>query len=300
MTVVVFGGVVRAQTQPVARASITVDAQKVENRISPMFYGQFMEFMYEDIKGGLYAELLRDRSFEEPANAIGLPRDWERDPDDRNDDTALKFHWDDSLLYPPSRSLEGQTLEHSVRITITQSDGQRRGIHQSGVPVREGVEYHGYLWVRSPEFEGHVTAALERDQTGGETYAVQDMPIVKGEWRKYEFTLKPRQSDPLAKLALLFYGRGRVWVARTPTSIARSAGWCAARAAVCDVPGRGDAVAPILPSDCASASRHASGVARRDGLRCPAAKHRRMRSATVGGSVSRPGAFGGGRIGQMG
>jgi alpha-N-arabinofuranosidase len=53
---------------------------------------------------------------------------------------------------------------------------------------------------------------LEKDQTGGEVYAVQDMPIVKGEWRKYQFTLKPRRSDLLAKLTLLFYGRGRVWV----------------------------------------------------------------------------------------
>jgi len=208
-----FGGVARAQAQSAARASITIDAQKVENRISPTFYGQFMEFMYEDIKGGLYAELLRDRSFEEPANAIGLPRDWERYPDDRNDDTAIKFHWDDSLSYPPPpRSFDRQTIEHSLRITITENDGQRRGIYQSGISIREGVEYRGYLWVRSPEFEGHVTAALEKDQTGGEVYAVQDMPIVKGEWRKYEFTLKPRQSDPLAKLALLFYGRGRVWV----------------------------------------------------------------------------------------
>jgi alpha-L-arabinofuranosidase len=206
------GGVARAQTHPPTRASITIDAQKVENRISPMFYGQFMEFMYQDIKGGLYAELLRDRSFEEPANAIGLPRDWERDPDDRNDDTAMKFHWDDSLSYPPSKSFDGQTIEHSLRITITQNDGQRRGIYQSGIPIREGVDYRGYLWVRSPEFEGHAAAALERDQTGGESYAAQDIPIVKGEWRKYEFTLKPRESDPLAKLVLLFYGRGRVWV----------------------------------------------------------------------------------------
>jgi hypothetical protein len=108
-----------------------------------MLYGQFMDFMYQDIKGGLYAELLRDRSFEEPANAIGLPRDWERDPDDRNDDAALKFHWDDSLSYPPSKSFDGQTIEHSLRITITQDDGQRRGIRQSGIPIREGIDYRG-------------------------------------------------------------------------------------------------------------------------------------------------------------
>jgi alpha-L-arabinofuranosidase len=211
LAILAFSGFSGAQGEP-ANASITIDARKVEGRINPLFYGQFMEFMYEDIKGGLYAELIRNRSFEEQANAIGLSRYWERDPDNRDDDSALKFHWDDSVFYPPWRSFESQTVEHSTRITITENDQQRRGIYQSGVPIREGLEYRGYLWLRSPEFEGHVTAALEKDQTGGETYAAQDVPIVEGEWRKYEFTLKPRKSDPLAKLAILFYGRGRVWI----------------------------------------------------------------------------------------
>jgi len=40
--VVVFAASVAAQT-----ASITVDARKVENRISPLLYGQFLEFMFE-------------------------------------------------------------------------------------------------------------------------------------------------------------------------------------------------------------------------------------------------------------
>jgi alpha-L-arabinofuranosidase len=200
-----------AQREP-ASARITIDARNTQGRISPLLYGQFMEFMYEDIKGGLYAELVRNRGFEEPAGAIGLSRYWERDPDDRDDDPALKFHWDDSVFYPPSRSFESQSIEHSLRITIAENDGQRRGIRQSGIPVRADLEYRGYVWLRSPEFDGHMTAALEKDQTGGETYAAQDIPIMKGEWRKYPFTVKPRQSDPLAKLALLFYGRGRVWI----------------------------------------------------------------------------------------
>ena len=201
-----------SQVSPPIRARIVIDAHTVEGRISPMLYGQFMEFMYEDIKGGLYAELIRNRSFEEPANVVGLSRYWERDPDDRDDDSALRFHWDDSVYYPPSRSFETQTIQHSLRVTIGENDGQRRGVYQSRIPIREGLEYRGYAWMRSPEFEGHMTVALERDQTGGETYAAQDIPLAKGEWRKYEFALKPRKSDPLAKLALLFYGRGRVWV----------------------------------------------------------------------------------------
>ena len=80
-------------------ASIAIDAAKVENRISPRLYGQFAEFMFENIKFGLHAELLRNRGFEETANAIGLPRHWERYPDDRNDD-GIRFAWDDAVAYP--------------------------------------------------------------------------------------------------------------------------------------------------------------------------------------------------------
>src|SRR5690242_8933097 len=61
--------------QTAQRASISIDARKVQNRISPLLYGQFLEFMFEGVKRGLYAELIRNRSFEEPPNAIGLSRD---------------------------------------------------------------------------------------------------------------------------------------------------------------------------------------------------------------------------------
>src|SRR5919199_1553590 len=92
-------------------ASVTVDASKVENRLSPLLYGQFMEFMFEGVKGGVHAELLRDRSFEEPPDAIGLPRYWERYPDDRGDDYALNFAGDEREAYPPKRDLKVDTGE---------------------------------------------------------------------------------------------------------------------------------------------------------------------------------------------
>jgi len=38
-------------------------------------------------------------------------------------------------------------------------DGQRRGIHQSNVPVRAGIEYRGSVWVRTWDFAGRMTAA---------------------------------------------------------------------------------------------------------------------------------------------
>ena len=195
-----------------ATASITIDASKVEGQISPLLYGQFAEFMFEDIKGGLYAELIRDRSFEDAPNAIGLPRFWERYPDDRNDDFALNFHWEDTVSYPAAKKAEGEAVAHSLRFDVAEGVIQRHGIYQSQIPVRQGLEYRGYLWLRTSDFSGHVTLALEADQAGGAVYAESDLRNISGDWKKYEFTLKPATSDPLARFAILAHGRGRLWV----------------------------------------------------------------------------------------
>jgi alpha-N-arabinofuranosidase len=195
-----------------ATASIIIDARKIEGRISPLLYGQFAEFMFEDIKGGLYAELIRDRGFEEVPNAIGLPRFWERYPDDRNDDFALNFHWEDTISYPAARRSEGEAGAHSLQFDVAEGVIQRHGIYQGHIPVRQGLEYRGYLWVKTSDFKGHVTLALEADQTAGGVYAETDINNISGDWKKYEFTLKPAKSDPLARFAILTHGRGRLWV----------------------------------------------------------------------------------------
>ena len=197
--------VVAAQTNQ--QASITIDASKVENRISLLLYGQFLEFMYEGIKGGLHAELIRNRSFEEPPNVIGLSRNWERYPDDRNDDYALAFHWEDQFSYPPQRK------EHSLRIQAGDGVIPRHGIYQPRVPVRAGIEYKGYVWLRITDYEGPITISLESDLDHSQVYASANINPTRGNsWRKYQFSLKPAQSDPLARLAILFPGKGTVWI----------------------------------------------------------------------------------------
>src|ERR1043165_2317509 len=105
--ILVFSLLVTALTAQTA--SISVDARKVENKISPLLYGQFLEFMFEGIKGGLHAELIRNRSFEESPNVIGLSRNWDRYPDDRNDDYAISFAADSETSYPERK-------EHSLRV----------------------------------------------------------------------------------------------------------------------------------------------------------------------------------------
>ncbi len=207
--------VVAQTSQP---ASISIDTRKIENQISPLLYGQFLEFMYEGIKGGLHAELIRNRSFEEPPNVIGLSRYWERYPDDRNDDYALAFGWADDFAYPEQRKIkvenaERQTKEHSVFVEAGEGVIQRHGIYQPRIPIRAGLEYRGYLWIRTADYTGPVAVALESDINPGEVHATTNInQIVKGDWRKYEFSLRPTRTDPLARFAILFPGKGRIWI----------------------------------------------------------------------------------------
>ena len=204
-----------ATAQTSQRASISIDARKVENRISPLLYGQFLEFMYEGIKGGLHAELIRNRSFEEQPNIIGLSRNWERYPDDRNDDYALSFHWDNEFAYPRQRQVKTEegVKERSLRVEAGNGVIERHGIYQPRIPVRSDRGYRGYIWLRTTDYDGHITVALESDSDQRQVYAAANVDrIVKGDWRKYEFLLRPTHNDPLARFAILFPGRGTVWI----------------------------------------------------------------------------------------
>jgi alpha-L-arabinofuranosidase len=204
-----------AAAQATQKASISIDARKVENRISPLLYGQFLEFMYEGIKGGLHAELIRNRSFEEPPNVMGLSRNWERYPDDRNDDYALTFKWDDQFAYPQHRKLkiDSDVKEHSLRVEAGEGVIEPHGIYQPRIPVRAGLEYRGYLWLRTTDYNGDITLALASDSDQPQMYAHANVyGIGKGDWRRYEFSLKSTRNDPLARFAILFPGRGTVWI----------------------------------------------------------------------------------------
>ncbi|HEY8185155.1 MAG TPA: alpha-L-arabinofuranosidase C-terminal domain-containing protein [Pyrinomonadaceae bacterium] len=216
LSVVMASLITLVQAQTSQTASITIDARKVENRISPLLYGQFLEFMFEGMKGGLHAELIRNRSFEEPPSINGLSRYWERYPDDRNHDYALNLRWDSEVAYPPQRKLRVKTdepeKEHSIRVEAGAGAISRHGFYQPRIPIRAGLAYRGYLWLRTSDYAGAVTVALESDVNEGKVYASTDLHGIQGDWRKYEFTLTPTQSDPLARFAILFPGRGHVWV----------------------------------------------------------------------------------------
>src|SRR5688572_2587416 len=116
--------------QPFA-ASVCIDATKIANRIDPQLYGHFLEFMFEGIKSGLHAELLKNRGFEETASPVGLPRDWEREPNDRNDDREATFARDAEVAYAPQATpFPADASAHALRLVIKARYDGPRGVRQ--------------------------------------------------------------------------------------------------------------------------------------------------------------------------
>jgi alpha-N-arabinofuranosidase len=199
-------------------ATINIDATRVENHVSPRMYASFVEMMAEDVKRGLTAEMLRDRSFEEAPDYLGLPAHWQLEPDERNDNVgAIKFAPTTEEAYPQTNEATGLP-EHALRITLAPGDitDTRRGLSQGHLSVRAGEAYKGYLWANVPAktgYTGSIIISLEEDNTDGETYAYALLSPVKGEgWHQYSFSLTPSKTDRFAKLSILFGGKGELYL----------------------------------------------------------------------------------------
>ena len=126
------------RASPPLTATIDIDAGTVENRISPLLYGQFIEFMYEGIKGGLHAELIRNRGLDSEPKT-GLPAHWERYPDDRIDDYGITFKSERRATGARMEQFEGTVDATALRVELRRAVVARHGLVQSRVPIRQGV-----------------------------------------------------------------------------------------------------------------------------------------------------------------
>lgn len=196
---------------------VHVDPGHVVNHVSPRMYAAFVEMMNEDVKRGLTAEMLLDRSFEEAPDYLGLPAHWQLEPDERNDNGgSIKFAQTTDEAYP-RRNEATKEPNHSLRVTLATSDvtDPRKGFSQGHLSFRAGEIYRGYVWAKVPSgngFAGHLRVALEEDLTDGRTYAETTLAGIAGDWRRYDFTLKPSATDRFGKLSVLFDGRGVLYL----------------------------------------------------------------------------------------
>lgn len=178
-------GMAAALTVGAADNVLNVQANKPGAPIQPTMYGLFFEDINYAADGGLYAEMVKNRSFEFPQNLMGwvtygnvtLQNDgpFERNP-------------------------------HYVRLGSAGHNDKHTGLENEGffgVTFKKDQEYRFSVWARSPKGEkATLRVELVDPATMGETHvaAKQEISVESADWKQYEVTLKPGTSCEKGKL----------------------------------------------------------------------------------------------------
>ena len=184
---------------------LSADANQQVKPMSPLLYGLFFEDINYAADGGLYAELLQNRSFE-----------YRSFPDPKAFDAFTGWVFNDRMAAKGSAELldEGPLHEnnpHFMRLTVRSgayraiNAGYPRRPGQAGIPLKEGLAYHGSIWLRSQGYKGPVSVQLF--SRAGEALS-EPASLNPGEgWAKHTFALQAAKSEP-AVLAFTFPGTG--------------------------------------------------------------------------------------------
>ena len=163
--------------------------------IQPTMYGIFIEDINFAADGGLYAELVKNRSFEFPDHLQG----WK---------AAGKFELrDDGPFERNPHYLRLSYPGHPHKYTALENEGF------FGIGLREGADYRFSVWARVPdgrpgalEIEFIDPASMDETQASASARIVVDSP----EWKKYEVVMRAGLTDPKAVLRIFLSGEETV------------------------------------------------------------------------------------------
>lgn len=180
-------------------ASLTVQVDKPGHAISPSLWGIFFEEINCAGDGGIYAELIRNRSFE---------------------DSDKPEFWTGT----PSRGASGLEIDTSSPSTASPFNTRSLKFHfKSGTPngpVNEG--YWGMALVKGDKYDFSVMAKsaggftgplqVRLTGTGGKVYAEGSIENLTNNWKQYKLTLASNATDPKARLEIVSTKEGTVWL----------------------------------------------------------------------------------------
>jgi alpha-L-arabinofuranosidase len=164
-------------------AEITINASQ-KKTISDMLMGVFFEDINYAADGGLYAELVQNRSFEySPANKKGRYKDW----------NAHSF-WSGSFTVDSINSIHPNNPHYAVV-----KNGSITNTGFDGIPVIAGDKYDFSFFAR-----GAACTVKLVDANG--TVLAQATLRPAASWKKYSAVLKPSKTVPDARLEISTIG----------------------------------------------------------------------------------------------
>ncbi|WP_261383021.1 alpha-L-arabinofuranosidase C-terminal domain-containing protein [Glutamicibacter halophytocola] len=180
---------------------LSIDGDATAHEISDTMYGAFYEDINYAADGGLYAEMVRNRSFEFSAA-------------DNKDFTALTGWETVGNAGIHVRSERDQWLNDSNRAYLeleaqAPGDGIRNLSYNEGLALDKGAKYDFSVFARSPEAK-EIDVKLT-DATGSKVYGVATIAVDgSDQWKKYTATIKAKDTVAAGRLALSAAAAGSV------------------------------------------------------------------------------------------
>lgn len=171
---------------------LTVQTNKIGAEIQPTMYGHFFEDINFGADGGLYAELVKNRSFEFPQNLMG---------------------WDTFGNVTLQNDGPFERNPHYVRLGNPGHAHKRTGIENEGffgIGIKADEPYRFSVWARGENQK--IRVELIDNASMGETQVItsKDLTVNSKEWKKYEVILTPKATFAKAHLRIFLASSGTV------------------------------------------------------------------------------------------
>ncbi len=171
-----------------------VNTKKVGAKVQPTMYGIFFEDINYAADGGLYGELVKNRSFEFPDALMG----WKAFGN-------FKVQNDGPFERCPHYVVLGYS-GHNDTATGLQNEGY------FGIGIEKGEDYRFSVWAKAISGDATVEVSLVDESTMEEhqEFATAELKVSGNEWKKYELVLKAPKTVHKANLRLLLKGKNSV------------------------------------------------------------------------------------------
>ncbi len=183
---------------------VTVNVKERKEALGDL-YGIFFEDINHAADGGLYAELVQNRSFE--FSPI----------DNKNYHAMTAWELMQGNGEVSARIMTGGAVSEKnphYLVLDVQGEGENVGVQNlgfnSGIPYKAGAEYHFTCYGKREQcLDKPVRVSLRSKE--GKVYAQQELYFGL-DWEKYELTFTAPEDDFSGRLALTIEGRGKVYL----------------------------------------------------------------------------------------
>jgi alpha-L-arabinofuranosidase len=175
-----FASLAFSTAVPAQSPSLAIQVDHPTAKVNPMFYGLMTEEINFSYDGGLYAELIRDRTVGPGRRPLFY---WTHVAKGASEvDVTVDDHTGPSTA-----------LARSIKMTVSAaSESAPAGMQNEGywgIPVRPNTTYTGSFYAKADSEGVPITASLVNDETGA-TAASATVSGVTTDWKQYTFTLK--------------------------------------------------------------------------------------------------------------